>query len=90
MSYTTYLLNVCILKQITVINKHGQSINRRVSVTAAKALPAFGFVNGDDLEYAVVKKTKVKGLKNTRTHTHTNWGDGSTKSSPPSCKTQGH
>lgn len=44
-----YLLNVCVLQQVTGITEYGQCVHRQVSVIAAKALPALRLINGDDL-----------------------------------------
>lgn len=46
----SYLLNVCVLQQITGVTENGQCIHRlSIAVTAAETLPTLSLINGDDL-----------------------------------------
>lgn len=62
--YLDYLLDVCVLQQITCVTEHGQCIHRKVTVNAAKTLPTLGLINGDDL--ARVHKRKRNHCKRQR------------------------
>lgn len=44
-----YLLNVCVLHEITGITECWQCIHRQVSIIAAKTLPTLRLINCDDL-----------------------------------------